>query len=106
MKQEYNLKKMKIKRRGVLPAFREKTGDHAKDRITILLDKDIINYFKSKAQHPGEFPYQTQINQALRNLIAQLDGDSDDIDKIKSTLLNDKNFIKQIASLVGKNYRK
>jgi uncharacterized protein (DUF4415 family) len=104
MKPEYDLKKMKVKRRGVLPAFRAKTEDHTKERITILLDKDVIKYFKSKAKHPGEFPYQTQINQALRNLITQSRGGSDDIDEIKTTLLNDKDFINQLAKLIKKRH--
>ena len=88
MKPEYDFKKMKVKRRGVLPALRVKTEDHTKDRITILLDKDVIEYFKSKAKDPGAFPYQTQINQALRNLIAKSQGvASEDIGEIKITLL-------------------
>ncbi len=106
MKPEYDLKKMKVKRRGVLPAFRKKIEDHTKDRITILLDKDVIEHFKSKAKDPGAFPYQTQINQALRNLIAQSQDDSEDIDEIKATLLNDKDFINQIAKLIRKSHSK
>lgn len=106
MKPEYDLKKMKVKRRGVLPAFRAKTGDHAKGRITILLDKDVIKYFKSKAKDPGAFPYQTQINQALRNLITQSHDSSDDLDEIKTILLNDKDFINQIAKRLGKSTQK
>ncbi len=103
MKPEYDLKKMKVKRRGVLPALRVKTEDHTKDRITILLDKDVIEYFKSKAKGPGAFPYQTQINQALRNLIAQSQGGSEDISEIKINLLNDKDFINQLAKLIRKS---
>ena len=105
MKPEYNLKKMKVKRRGLLPVFGAKT-DPAKNRITILLDKDVIEYFKSKSKHPGAFPYQTQINQALRSLIDDSHSNSSDIDEIKKTLLNDKNFLTQLAKLIGKNSSK
>src|SRR3990167_5411871 len=104
MKPEYDFKKMKVKRRGVLPALRVKTEDHTKDRITILLDKDVIEYFKSKAKDPGSFPYQTQINQALRNLIAKSQGGSEDIGEIKTTLLNDRDFINQLAKLIKKSH--
>jgi uncharacterized protein (DUF4415 family) len=104
MKPEYDLKKMKVKRRGVLPTLRAKSEDHTKDRITILLDKDIIRYFKSKAKDPGAFPYQTQINQALRNLITQSQSSSEDIGEIKTTLLNDKDFIDKLAKLIRKNH--
>lgn len=48
-------------RRGpVLPA-----GDN-KVRITIRLDRDIIDWFKSQVELQGGGNYQTMINQALR----------------------------------------
>ena len=105
MKPEYDLKKMKVKRRGVLPAMSAKT-EHAKVRITISLDNDVIQYFKSEAKHPGTLPYQTQINQALRHLIDEPRGASNDIAEIKATLLHDKVFIKEVAKLIGKSHSK
>jgi len=39
-------------------------------RINIMLDEDIIQYFKQRAALPNAAPYQTQINQTLRELIA------------------------------------
>jgi len=39
---------------------------HTKERITIFLDLDILNFFRARAAKRGELPYQTQINQALR----------------------------------------
>lgn len=38
-----------------------------KQRITIMLDAEIINYFKEKA---GKRGYQTLINESLKNLIS------------------------------------
>ncbi|MBS1250703.1 MAG: hypothetical protein MAG431_02298 [Chloroflexi bacterium] len=49
-----------IFRQGLKPAEK-------KERITIMLDPDIIRYFKAKA---GERGYQTLINNALREFIA------------------------------------
>ncbi|EKD73891.1 MAG: hypothetical protein ACD_45C00158G0005 [uncultured bacterium] len=106
MKPEYDLKKMKVKRRGVLPMMRAKAADHVKVRITISLDKDVIQYFKAEAKHPGTLPYQTQINQALRHLIDEPHGASNDIAEIKTTLLHDKVFIKEVAKLIGKSHSK
>src|SRR3990167_7908832 len=106
MKAEYNLKKLKVKRRGVLPALRARKADHAKVRITISLDDDVIQYFKSEAKRPGTLPYQTQINQALRHLIDEPHGASNDITEIKTTLLHDKVFIKEVAKLIGKSHSK
>jgi uncharacterized protein (DUF4415 family) len=107
MKPEYDFKKMKVKRRGVLPAMRTKKEDHTKVRITISLDKEVVDYFKSKAKTPGEFPYQTQINQKLRHLMAQPDSTPDNFLKIKKTLLNDDVFINEIVKRVGqRNFKK
>src|SRR5262245_45430307 len=41
-----------------------------KVRINIMLDDDIIEYFKRRAALPNAAPYQTQINQALRDAIS------------------------------------
>ncbi len=41
-----------------------------KARINILLDEDIIEYFKQRAALPNAAPYQTQINQALREIVS------------------------------------
>lgn len=38
-------------------------------RINIMLDEDIVEYFKQRATLPNTAPYQTQINQVLRELI-------------------------------------
>ena len=39
---------------------------HTKVRITMFIDNDILNFFKARAAKRGKAPYQTQINQALR----------------------------------------
>src|SRR5215813_15218718 len=39
---------------------------HTKERITIFIDLDILNFFRARAAKRGQPPYQTQINQALR----------------------------------------
>ncbi|MCI0336454.1 MAG: BrnA antitoxin family protein [Acidobacteria bacterium] len=40
-------------------------------RINIMLDEDIVEHFKRRAARPNTAPYQTQINQALRELIGK-----------------------------------
>ena len=39
---------------------------HTKERITIFIDLDILNFFRARAGKRGKPAYQTQINQALR----------------------------------------
>ncbi|MCX7121353.1 MAG: BrnA antitoxin family protein [Gammaproteobacteria bacterium] len=96
MKPEYNLKKMEVKRRGVLPALQAEKIAGNKIRITISLDKEVIDYFKNESSHPGALPYQTQINQMLRQLIENRQSKSE-INELKSELLSDKVFIRALA---------
>jgi uncharacterized protein (DUF4415 family) len=56
-------------------AFLAKAGEtearNTKVRISILVDLDVLNFFKARASKTGAQSYQTQINQALR---AQMEG--------------------------------
>ena len=62
MRKEYDLKKLKAKRRGMLPGLKAGGPPPAKVRITIALDDDVVEYFKAQSTRPGALPYQTQIN--------------------------------------------
>ena len=42
---------------------------NCKVRITMFLDADIIDYFKARASKPHAAPYQTQINESLREVM-------------------------------------
>lgn len=99
MRKEYDLKKLKVKRRGVMPELQ--AGQTAKVRITIALDEDIIEHFKAEAEQPGALPYQTQINQVLRKIIG-LGGEvqATGAEAVKSALLQDQDFIKAVAKQV------
>jgi uncharacterized protein (DUF4415 family) len=59
MKKEYNFKNAK---RGQVVSQKGKT------RITIYLDTDILNEFRSRADQAG-YGYQTMINEALRKYL-------------------------------------
>ena len=61
MRKEYDFSQGK--RGAVLPS----TG---KTRITIMLDDDILEFFRAKAEENGT-GYQTMINTALRATVAQ-----------------------------------
>ena len=107
MKKEYDLKKLKVKRRGMLPALQADESASNKVRITISLDKDVVDYFKEEATHPGAFPYQTQINQALRQLIDKWhQSKANEIEEIKEGLLHDAAFIRKLAKEVDERHAK
>jgi uncharacterized protein (DUF4415 family) len=61
MKKQYDFNKGK--RGPVLPQSRRK------ERITIRLDKDILQFFYDQADRAGDGNYQTLINHALRAFI-------------------------------------
>lgn len=106
MKSEYNLRKLRVKRRGMLPSIlKEKAIDQTKVRITISLDKDIIEHFKVESKMKGALPYQTQINQELRKLIDEPRG-TKNFSEIKTTLLHDKTFINEVAKKINRGHEK
>lgn len=61
MKDEYDFSRGKRGAIEPLPA--------GKTRITIRLDNDIIEWFRSRVEEAGGGNYQTAINQALRDYI-------------------------------------
>ena len=97
MREEYELDKLRVKRRGPLPAFRDATGRSMKVRITITLDQDLVDHFKAEAAKPGALPYQTQINQTLRKAVTSEELRPEQTEAIKAALLEDPNFLRAVA---------
>jgi len=64
VKREYDFSRGK--RGSVIPVPRGKT------RITIRLDKDVIDWFRSQVEAAGGGNYQTLINSALRNCVGEV----------------------------------
>ena len=71
MKEKYDFSKGK--RGAVIPS----TG--RKVRITIRLDRDIIEWFRSKVEEQGGGNYQTMLNDALRKHMEQQEKPLEDI---------------------------
>lgn len=97
MRKEYDLSALKVKRRGVAPDLHGQTPDKAKVRVTIALDRDIVEHFKEAAAERGALPYQTQINQALRWAIEE-----PPTEVLKSALLKDRDFIRSLAREIAR----
>jgi uncharacterized protein (DUF4415 family) len=102
MRKEYELSKLKAKRRGPLPAFRDPTERSTKVRITITLDQDLVEHFKSEAAKPGTLPYQTQINQTLRKALTGEELRPEQAEVIKAALLKDPDFLREVAHRLKK----
>src|ERR1700674_3339470 len=65
MRKEYDLSGAKRAKFRNLPPL-DQIDRYTKVRITIFIDNDILKFFKARAAKRGKPPYQTQINQALR----------------------------------------
>ena len=91
------LEPQKFKRlpRGSFLAKRGETEPrNTKVRISILIDLDVLNFFKEKASKAGALAYQTQINQILR---AHVEG-KESVNATK--LAQDDRFIRAVAKRV------
>ncbi len=95
MKREYDFSRAKRAKFKGLPPLDE-LPRHIKVRITMMLDYDVLEFFKQRAAAPGAEPYQTQINRALREYMAGL-GTSR-----SKTLLDDEGFISTLAERVAR----
>jgi uncharacterized protein (DUF4415 family) len=69
-----------------------KSLQDSKNRITIYLDADIIEYFKNAGQEAKE-GYQTLINRTLREVIRCGKGRS-----LQTDLLNDQQFLSELKT--------
>jgi uncharacterized protein (DUF4415 family) len=93
MQKEYDIEKLKVKRRGIHPQLSHSNLENSKIKVTISLDKDIIDFFKGQAKESGALPYQTQINQTLRTVLPSSKTGFVAYEKIKKELLDDKKFV-------------
>ena len=89
MKREYDLSKGK--RGPVIPMAPEKI------RITIRLDRDIVDYFRDQVRKANRGNYQTLINEALRERIKRPDLAQQVGAEVRSVLRQELRKIKAIA---------
>jgi uncharacterized protein (DUF4415 family) len=78
-------------------SFLTKRGEtqarNTKVRISILVDLDVLNFFKERARRSGALPYQTQMNIALR-------AEMEDKQTVGVALTRDERFIQAVARRV------
>ena len=79
MKAEYDFSKGK--RGAVLPSSANKT------RITIRIDSEIIEWFKTQVEKSGGGNYQTLINTALRHFV---EGQQEPLEKVLRKVLREE----------------
>jgi uncharacterized protein (DUF4415 family) len=74
----------------------EKSLRESKNRITIYLDADIVEHFKTEAEI-SKTGYQTLINQTLREKINNPQSNKN-ADELIERLLQDKNALKKLKA--------
>jgi uncharacterized protein (DUF4415 family) len=90
MRKEYDLSGAKRAKFRDLPPI-DQIDRYTKVRITIFIDNDILKFFKARAIKRGRLPYQTQINQALREYMEGSPPAG------KGTLVADEKLISRLA---------
>ena len=106
MSKTKNGKELKTSAEAKARGLKRVTGDHrkhlknltlkdCKSRENIMLDADIIEFFKQQASAKGSLPYQTQINQALRQFMENAKEPNNKVITMK--MLDNPAFISALA---------
>ena len=69
MQKEYDLTQLKVKRRGLLADLPPNDNSPAQVAVSLLLDKDVVDFFQKAAAQPNSLPYQVLINKMLHEMI-------------------------------------
>jgi uncharacterized protein (DUF4415 family) len=77
---------------------------NVKVAIHIKLDADILEFFKARAAERNAAPYQTQINNALREVIQSRPAQTPDrlVEAVAGKLLHDRAFIQSVRDKTKK----
>lgn len=74
----------------------------AKVKISIYIDKDVLNHFRARAEQANAAPYQTQINNVLREVMERdLAAGASQQPSQAAVLVNDSGFIAAVAKQVA-----
>ncbi len=88
------LDKMKRLPRGSFKAKKGATNlENCKVKISLYVDSDILEYFRSRAEPPNAAPYQTQINNELRRIMENDKNGKVNLDK---NILDDTEFLRAL----------
>ena len=72
-----------------------------KVRVNIWLDDDIVSAFKTRAEQPHAAPYQTQINQTLRQALGKTSSTAKKKNLAAVAAIDNPQFIQQLSEKIG-----
>ncbi len=70
----------------------EKLKNSNKIKVSIYLDGEVVDYFRTRAEQSNAAPYQTQINNELRKVMENSSVEA----MVEKDILNDKKFLKAL----------
>ncbi len=65
-------------------------------KVTIMLDADILDFYKEQAAKQGNLPYQTQINRQLRKAMEKAQNPKSEV--VTMEMLENPAFLSELAS--------
>ena len=72
-----------------------------KVRVNIWLDDDVVAEFKTRAEQPNAAPYQTQINQTLREALGKNAATAQQKNPPAVAAIENPQFIQQLSEKIG-----
>lgn len=74
-----------------------------REKITIVLDSDILDFFRTRAEQPDFPKYQAQINNELRRVVeATKESNKSGLSPVESSILENEVFIKILKEKMEK----
>ena len=71
-----------------------------KVKVTIMLDADVLDFYKAQAAKAGNLPYQTQINRELRKTMEKSQNPKSQV--ITVEMLENPKFLSELANKLKK----
>ncbi len=69
-------------------------------KVTIMLDADVVDFYKEQAAEAGNLPYQTQINRQLRKAMEKSQNPNSQV--VTLEMLENPTFLAELATRLKK----
>ena len=80
-----------------------KSSTIAREKITIVLDSDILDFFRTRASQPDAPKYQAQINNELRRVVESSKRETESgLSAVESSILENEVFVKTLKEKMKK----
>ncbi len=86
-----------------IPSQKENLQKRGREKITIVLDSDILDFFRTRANQPDSPKYQAQINNELRRIVeANKLTKEVGLSVIESSILENEVFVRKLKEKMKK----